>query len=95
MRSRGAALALLGAVVLPLVVACSSSATPLCRQAAALADGHHLAAALSRYVDAQRAGEGTCATDGEHDVQDAQAKVNLVLARAASARPATRCTILA
>jgi hypothetical protein len=85
MRSRGAALALLGVVVLPFVVACSAAPTPLCDQAAALADGHHLSAALSRYVDAQRADEGTCATDGQHDVQDAQAKVNLVLAQAASA----------
>jgi hypothetical protein len=84
MRGRGAALTLLGVVVLPFVVACSAAPTPLCDQAAALADRHHLSAALSRYVDAQRADEGTCATDGQHDVQDAQAKVNLVLAQAAS-----------
>jgi hypothetical protein len=85
MGRRRAALALLGVLALPLLVACSGAPTPLCRQAAALADGHHLTAALSRYVDAQRADEGTCATDGQHDVQDAQAKVGLVLARAASA----------
>jgi hypothetical protein len=85
MERRRAALALLGVLVLPVLVACSGAPTPLCRQAAALADGHHLGAALSRYVDAQRAGEGTCAGDGQHDVQAAQAKVNLVLAQAASA----------
>jgi len=85
MGRRRAALALLGVLVLPVLVACSGAPTPLCRQAAALADSHHLAAALSRYVDAERADEGACATDGQHDVQDAQGKVGLLLARAASA----------
>jgi hypothetical protein len=85
MRSRRAALALLGVLALPVVAGCSAAPRPLCKQAAALIDGHHLSAALSRYLDAQRAGEGTCASDGQHDVQDAQAKVNLVLASAASA----------
>jgi hypothetical protein len=85
MGRRHAALALLAVFALPVLVACSGAPTPLCKQAAALAGGHHLSAALSRYVDAQRADEGTCASDGQHDVQDAQAKVGLVLARAASA----------
>ena len=85
MGRRRAALTLLGVLVLPVLVACSGAPTPICRQAAALADGHHLTAALSRYLDAQRASEGDCATDGQRDVQNAQAKVGLVLARAASA----------
>ena len=85
MRSRRAALALVGILALPVVAGCSGAPRPLCKQAAALAEGHHLDGALSRYLDAQRAGEGTCATDGQHDVQAAQAKVSLVLASAASA----------
>jgi hypothetical protein len=85
MGRRRAVLVLLGVLVLPLVAACSTAPTPVCKQAAALADGHHLTAALSRYLDAQRAGEGGCAVDGQRAVQAAQAKVDLVLAQAASA----------
>ena len=85
MRSRRAAVALLCALVLPVLAACSGQPTPLCDQAAKLADGNHLGAALSRYVDADRAGEGGCAVDGRDAVKERQSKVALVLAQAASA----------
>jgi hypothetical protein len=85
MRRRRAALALLCVLVLPVVAACSVQSTPVCDQAAKLVDGHHLGAALSRYVDAGRAGEGGCAADGQSEVEDRQSKVALVVAQATSA----------
>ena len=85
MRRRRAALALLCMLVLPVVAACSAQPAPLCDQAAKLVEGRHLGAALSRYVDAERAGEGGCAVDGQDDVEDRQSKVALVVAQAASA----------
>src|SRR4051812_9767761 len=85
MRRRRAALALLCVLVLPVVAACSVQSTPVCDQAAKLVDEHHLGAALSRYVDAGRAGEGGCAADGQSEVEDRQSKGALVVAQATSA----------
>ncbi len=85
MHSRRAAVALLCALVLPVLAACSGQPTPLCDQAAKLVDGNHLGAALSRYLDAERAGEGGCAIDGRDAVKERQSKVALVMAQAASA----------
>jgi hypothetical protein len=79
-------------LALPVLGACSSGARPLCDQAAKLADEHHPTAALGRYLEAERAGEGGCAADGQRDVQEQQSRTALVLARAAAAeqRGATR-----
>ena len=85
MRPGRKALALLAVLALPVVVGCSSTPTPLCDEAAGLAETHRLTAALAQYLEAERRGEGGCAEDGRREVQEEQAQVAQLLARATTA----------
>jgi hypothetical protein len=75
----------LAVLALPVVVGCSAAPTPLCDRAAGLTEARRLTAALAQYLEAERQGEGGCADDGKRRVQDEQAQVAQLLARAATA----------
>ncbi len=85
MRPGRAASVVLAVLALPVVVGCSAAPTPLCDRAAGLTEARRLTAALAQYLEAERQGEGGCADDGKRRVQDEQAQVAQLLARAATA----------
>jgi hypothetical protein len=85
MRAVRAASVVLAVLALPVLVGCSTASTPLCDKAAELTDARRLTAALAQYLEAERQGEGGCAGDGKRTVQDEQAQVAQLLARAATA----------